>query len=80
MRRIKEFLFCESILKTAMVSDVFVMIKIFFIERIVDWKTKLGSICIDRAPAMLGNTYNFAVLIKKEIPHVIFTHPHTWAL
>ncbi|KAL0879709.1 hypothetical protein ABMA27_003424 [Loxostege sticticalis] len=70
----EEFLFCDSLLETTKASDVFEMIKIFFIEQNVDWKTKIGSICTDGAPAMLGNTSGFAAMIKKEIPHVIITH------
>lgn len=50
------------------------MIKRFFIEQNLHWKTKLGSTCTDGAPAMLGNTSGFAALIKKECPHVIITH------
>ncbi|CAG9570793.1 unnamed protein product [Danaus chrysippus] len=70
----EEFLFCDSLLETTKASDVFEMIKKFFIAQNVDWKTKLGSICTDGAPAMLGNTSGFAALIKKECPHVIITH------
>lgn len=70
----EEFLFCHSLLETTKASDVFEMIKRFFIEQNVDWKTKLGSICTDGAPAMLGNTSGFAALIKKEIPQVTSTH------
>lgn len=70
----EEFLFCNSLLGTTKASDVFEMIKSFFTEQNVDWKTKLGSICTDGAPAMLGNTSGFATLVKKEIPQVIITH------
>ncbi|GBP87338.1 Protein ZBED8 [Eumeta japonica] len=70
----EEFLFCDSLLETTKASDVFEMIKKFFIAQNVDWKTKLGSICTDGTPAMLGNTSGFAALIKKECSHVIITH------
>lgn len=70
----EEFLFCDSLLETTKASDVFEIIKRFFIEHNVDWKTKLGSICTDGAPAMLGKSSGFAALVKKEIPHVIITH------
>ncbi|GBP11288.1 Protein ZBED8 [Eumeta japonica] len=53
----EEFLFCDSLLETTKASDVFEMIKKFFIAQNVDWKTKLGSICTDGTPAMLGLAY-----------------------
>ncbi|GBP96598.1 Protein ZBED8 [Eumeta japonica] len=70
----KRSFFCDSLLETTKASDVFEMIKKFFIAQNVDWKTKLGSICTDGTPAMLGNTSGFAALIKKECSHVIITH------
>ena len=51
----EEFLFCKPFLDTAKTSDVFKMVNKFFVKKNVDWKTKLGSICTDRAPAILGN-------------------------
>ncbi|XP_030765502.1 protein ZBED8-like [Sitophilus oryzae] len=70
----EDFLFCNSLLETAKASDVFEMTKRVFNEQNTDWKTKLGGICTDGAPAMLGNTSGFAALVKKGIPHVIITH------
>jgi hypothetical protein len=37
-------------------------------------KGKLLTICTDGAPAMLGNTSGFAILVKKEAPHVVGPH------
>lgn len=70
----EEFLFCHSLLETTKAADVFNVIKFFFENHHVDWKTKLGSLCTDGAPAMLGNTSGFATLVKKEIPNVMVTH------
>ena len=39
-----------------------------------DWQNKLGSLCTDGAPAMLGNTSGFATLVRKEAPNVTVTH------
>jgi hypothetical protein len=35
---------------------------------------KLGSICTNGAPAMLGNKSGFAALVKQKVPHVGVTH------
>ena len=34
----------------------------------------IGSLCTDGAPAMLGNKFGFASLVKKVIPHITVTH------
>ena len=70
----KEFLFCEPLLETAKVSDVFQKVHNFFVKQNFDWKKKIGSICTDGAPAMLGNKSEFAALVKKEAPNVTVTH------
>ena len=33
-----------------------------------------GSLCIDDAPAMLGNKSGFATCVKKEVSHITVTH------
>ena len=33
-----------------------------------------GSLCIDDAPAMLGNKSSFATCVKKEVSHITVTH------
>ena len=70
----KEFLFFEPLLETAKASDVFKMVNKLFVKQNFDWKKKLGSICTDGAPAMLGNKSGFAALVKNEVPHVNVTH------
>ncbi|XP_076372943.1 protein FAM200C-like [Tachypleus tridentatus] len=35
---------------------------------------KIGSICTDGAPAMLGNHSGFAALMRKEVPNLKITH------
>ena len=67
---IKEFLFCEPLLETAKASNVFQKVNNFFVKQNFDWKKKIGSICTDGAPAMLGNKSEFATLVKKEAPNV----------
>ena len=66
-------MFCETLLETAKASAVFRMVNKFFVKQNFDWKNKLGSICTDGAPAMLGNKSGFATLVKNEAPNVNVT-------
>jgi hypothetical protein len=79
----EEFLFCESLLETTKAVDILEMVKRLFAKQNLDWKEKLHTLCIDGAPAMLGNISGFATLVKKEAPHVVITqcylHRHALA-
>ena len=70
----EKYLFCEPLLETAKASDVFQKVNNFFVKQNFDWIKKIGSICTDGAPAMLGNKSVFAALVKKEAPNVTATH------
>lgn len=70
----EEFLFCESLLQHAKATDVFEMLENFFAKQNFEWKKKIGSLCTDGAPAMLGQKSGFAALLRKEAPQVIVTH------
>jgi hypothetical protein len=41
----------------------------FFAKQNLDWKEKLHAFCIDGAPAMLGKSFSFAILVKMEVPN-----------
>ncbi|XP_068208356.1 protein FAM200C-like [Palaemon carinicauda] len=69
----KEFLFCKPLKTTAKATDVFSLVKAFFLEHEMTLNM-CGSICTDGAPVMLGNKSGFATLVKKEVPHVTVTH------
>ena len=49
------------------------MIKEFFLKHKIHLD-KIGSICTDGAPAMLGNRSGFAALLRKVIPNLKSTH------
>ena len=70
----EEFLFCESLPQHAKATDVLEMLNNFFADQNFEWKKKIGSLCTDGAPAMLGKTSGFATLVKKEAPQVSITH------
>ena len=69
----ESFLFCQSLKTTSQGKDVFDMIKEFFLKHQIHLD-KIGSICTDGAPAMLGNCSGFAALLRKEIPNLKSTH------
>jgi len=70
----EEFLFCQPLLKTTKAIDVFEMIINFFSKHKINYKKKLGSLCTDGAPAMLGKSSGFTALMKNEIPDIVITH------
>ena len=62
----EELLFWEPLLETAKASHVFQKVNNFFVKQNFDWKKKIGSICMDGAPTMLGNKSGLAALVKKR--------------
>jgi hypothetical protein len=64
----EEFLFCEPLLATIKAVDVYQVIDEFFSKNGLDWKTKLGFICTDGAPSMLGKKSGFGALVQVEGP------------
>ncbi|XP_068221363.1 protein FAM200C-like [Palaemon carinicauda] len=70
---VEEFLFCKPQKTTAKATDVFSLVKEFFLEHEMTLNM-CGSICTDGAPVMLGNKPGFATLVKKEVTHVTITH------
>ncbi|XP_076322307.1 protein FAM200C-like [Tachypleus tridentatus] len=69
----ESFLFCQSLKTTAQAIDVFNKIQEFFSRNGLHLD-KIGSICTDGAPAMLGNRSGFAALMRKEVPNLKITH------
>ena len=69
----KDFLFCRPLQTTTKASDVLKFVENFFTEEYLDW-AKLGSVCTDVAPAMLGVRSSFLALVKQKNPNVIGMH------
>ncbi|XP_068246891.1 protein FAM200C-like [Palaemon carinicauda] len=67
------FLFCQSLKTTAQSKDVFDNIQEFFSRNELHLD-RIGSICTDGAPVMLGNRSGFAALMRKEIPKLKIIH------
>ena len=69
----EDFLFCRPLETTTKASDVLKLVEDFFTEENLDW-AKLGSVCTDGAPAMLGVRSGFLALVKQKNPNVIGMH------
>jgi hypothetical protein len=67
----EEFLFCDPLLATTKAADVYQLIDEFFSKNGLVWKTKLGFICTDGAPSMLGKNSGFGALVQVEAPQVV---------
>ncbi|XP_076372851.1 protein FAM200C-like [Tachypleus tridentatus] len=63
----------DSLKTTAQAIDVLNKIQ-EFLSRNELHLDKIGSICTDGAPAMLGNRSGFAALMRKEVPNLKITH------
>ena len=69
----EDFLFCRPLETTTKASDVFKLVEEFFETEKLDWD-KLGSVCTDGAPAMLGARSGFVEFVKRKNPNIIATH------
>jgi len=70
---VEEFLFCEPLELTTKGIDIFNKVKDFLLQYEIPMN-KIGSICTDGAPSMLGKNSGFVAYVKKEVPHVTITH------
>ena len=64
-----EFLCCLSLSLRTRAVDIFKLIDAFFQHHSISWD-KVGSLCTDGAPAMMGHRSGFTVLVKQRAPHV----------
>uniref|UniRef100_UPI00358F611A protein FAM200C-like n=1 Tax=Myxine glutinosa TaxID=7769 RepID=UPI00358F611A len=69
----EEFLFCSPLKTTTKSVDIMNIVNHFMEENGIEW-TKLGSLCMDGAPAMMGKRSGFVALVKDKCPDVIVTH------
>ena len=69
----EDFLFCRPLQTTTKASDELKLVKDFFTEENLDW-AKLGSVCTDGAPAMLGVQSGFLALVKQKNPNYFGMH------
>ena len=69
----EDFLFYRPLETATKASDVFKLVEEFFETEKLDWD-KLGSVCTDGAPAMLGARSGFVKFVKRKNPNIIVTH------
>ena len=67
------FLFCSPLKATTKSEDIMNIVNHFMEENGIEWE-KLGSLCTDGAPAMMGKRSGFVALVKKKCPDDIVTH------
>ncbi|XP_068206246.1 protein FAM200C-like [Palaemon carinicauda] len=68
-----EFLFCLALQTTTKTADVFRLLDEFFQKHQIKWE-KVGSVCTEGAPAMMGNKSGFAASVKEMVSDIITKH------
>ena len=78
---VDEFLFCQDMKERTRAKDVFDLVNAFLRENSIVWN-KMGSVCIDGAPAMIEHRSGFVALMKQVAPHIVSNHCaiHKYAL
>ena len=67
---VDEVLFCQETKERNRATDVFNLVNEFLHKSSIEWN-KVGSICTDGAPAMIGHRSGFVALMKQVAPHII---------
>ena len=62
-------------------KDVFDLVNAFIFENSIAWN-KVGSVCTNGEPAMIGHRSSFVDLMKQVAPHIVSNHcdVHKYAL
>ena len=68
-----EFLFCQPPESHTRGIDVFSKVDTFFVQKDLDWR-KVGAVCTDGAPSMLGSHSGFQTRVRQVVPDVITNH------
>ena len=78
---VDEFLFCQEMKERTRAKDVFDVVNAFLREILIVWN-KVGSVCTDGAPAMIGHLSGFVATPKQVAPHIVSNHCaiHKYAL
>ena len=70
---VDEFLFCLEMKERTRTKDVFDLVDAFLRENSLAWN-KVGSVCTDGAPAMIGDRSGFVALMKQVAPYMVSNH------
>ena len=76
-----EFLFCQEMKERTRADEVFDLVDRFLRENSIAWN-KVGSVCTDGAPAMIGHRSGFVALLEPVALHTVSNHCaiHKYAL
>ena len=69
----EELLFCQPLDSQTLGIDIFNKVDNFFVDEGLDWR-KVGAVCTDGAPSMLGSHSGFQTRVKQIVPDVITNH------
>ena len=70
---VDEFSFCQEMKERTRAKDVFDLVNAFLRENSIAWN-KMGSVCTDGAPAMIGHRSVFLALMKQVALHIVSNH------
>ena len=78
---VDEFLFCHEMKEKTRSIDVFDLVNAFLRENSIAWN-KVGLVCTDGAPTIIGHRSGFPALMKQVAPHLVSNHCaiHKYAL
>ena len=69
----EELLFCQPLDSQTRGIDIFNKVDNFFVDEGLDWR-RVGAVCTDGAPSMLGSHSGFQTRVKQIVPDVITNH------
>ena len=67
---VDEFLFCVEMNERTRAKDVFDLVDAFLRENSIAWN-KVGLVCTDGAPAIIGHQSGFVAPLKQVVPHIV---------
>ncbi|KAI6649927.1 hypothetical protein LOD99_6291 [Oopsacas minuta] len=69
----EEFLFCQPLDSQTRGIDAFNKVDTVFVKEGLDWN-KVGGVCTDGAPSMLGSHSRFQTRVRQFVPDVMTNH------
>ena len=70
---VDKFLLCQELKERTKDKDVFDLVIAFLRENPIAWN-KVGSVCTDGAPAIIGHQSGFVALMKQVALHMVSNH------